>query len=83
MPKRGEPDVGGMDIDLVLRWVAELAADLFPPFLSFTALGTAVGSAELLTSDGGRKFVAAGIDIEIGLVAFGLPSARCFEAIPT
>jgi hypothetical protein len=73
-----------MDIDLVLRWVAEAATDPLPLFLSGQALlEVAVRSGELVTSDAGRKFVAAGMEIEIGLVPFGLPSARYFESTST
>ena len=67
-------------MDLVLRWLAELLVDPLPPFFS---LGTAVGSAELLASDAGRKFAAAGIVIEIGLIPFGLPSTRWFGGATT
>lgn len=80
VPNRGEPGVGGIDMDLVLRW---LLADPLPPFFSLKGLGTAVGSAELLVSDAGRKFVAAGIVIEIGLTPFGLLSARWFGGATT
>lgn len=74
MPNSEEPGLGGIDIDLVLRWVAEAATDPLPPFLSWpTLLEVAEKSGELVTSDAGRKFVAAGIEIEVGLAPFGLP----------
>lgn len=64
-----------MVIDLVLRCAFELADSL----AFWTSSGTAVGSAELCGSDAGKKLVAGGTAIDIGLCGFTLPSIRLFD----